>query len=145
MPPSLYLKTAPEGGSRPPPYLVPRRVRLGWVRYGGPPGGSRRPDPSPNASKQHLGGPDPPLVSTMWPSEPPRRPKAIRGTPYFVSVSLWWLLHYRSSRYVVRLCVVRSSSQVVSSQYNPQTTDQESRTVRRRRTNTRTKGTTKYK
>jgi hypothetical protein len=46
---------------------------------------------------------------------------------------------------VVRLCVVRSSSQVVSSQYSPQTTDQESRTVRRRRTDARTKGTTKYK
>jgi hypothetical protein len=58
---------------------------------------------------------------------------------------LWWLLHYRSSRYVVRLCVVRSSSQVVSSQYSPQATDQESRAVRRRSTDTRTKGTTKYK
>ena len=64
---------------------------------------------------------------------------------YIVARGLWWLLHYRSSQYVVRLYVVRSSSQVVSSQYSPQTTDQESRTVRRRSTDTRTKGTTKYK
>jgi hypothetical protein len=57
--------------------------------------------------------------------------------------------HYCGDYYTIevvgRLCVVRSSSQVVSSQYSPQATDQQSRTVRRRSTDTRTKGTTKYK
>jgi hypothetical protein len=35
---------------------------------------------------------------------------------------LWWLLHYRRSKNVVRMYVVHSSSPVVSSQYSPQTT-----------------------